>query len=211
MGLCETLVLALKMCWMHVNSSKLLHEAPLNNLFQQAAVSGGGSWAVQSWADRRGWPGHLWCPLWRSPSWLSLSSPPGSPASHSPCQESSFPLRVRRNNKHAPPEVNVNHQPGLHPLEDVMRLQRCHVFGPANAEQMLDNRGVPLGVIVTELFTAYNSAVCFNQIPSSVTGKRFQLRALTLAHPSSCCVSAKSQTSAGGATTRQNCPESVLS
>lgn len=126
---------------------------------QQALLTGRGSWAVQSWAGRRGGPGHLWRPSWCSSSWCPLSSPPGSSASHSPCQESSFPLRVRRNNKHAPPETNVHHQLGLCLL--VVFLCRCNetALMPcvlcANAEQMLDYHGKPGGYIIMERYAAH--------------------------------------------------------
>lgn len=77
----------------------------LQNLSPAAVVTGFGSSVVQLWAGRRGWPGHLWCQPWRFPSWLSLSSAPGSPASRSLCQESSFPLKVRKKNTH---QLNCN-------------------------------------------------------------------------------------------------------
>lgn len=172
-------------------------------------MTGRGSWAVQSWAGRRGWPGHLWCPLWRSPSWLSLSSPAWSPACNNPCRESSFPLRVRRNNKHAksppPLEMNVNHQLGplstcCVPPADVMRFRWRHVFG----EQMLDNQGRACGLhhygVVYSLPILWRSHALFcflHRIHFVCTVGKVSHTPI-LVRPLSCCVSAESQTSAGG-------------
>jgi len=62
---------------------------------QQVVSAGRGSWVLQLWAGRSGWPGHLWCQIWRSPSWLSFVSAAESQAFLNLCQECSCPLKVR--------------------------------------------------------------------------------------------------------------------
>lgn len=112
------------------------------------------SWAVWSWAGRRGRPGHLWFQRWRSPSWLSRSSASGSPASHSLCQESSCPSRVRRNNKHAPLKPMETIKLGLCPLAGFLSTYcsdaTCSVLLMLNKCLIIE----PWGYIIMDWFAA---------------------------------------------------------